>query len=64
MTVSYFECCVLNSFNKKVILEKWINGTFLESESSFISKENRQNGTGYIQIVAMLSLCNLTHSGR
>jgi len=29
-----------------------------------VFKEKRRNGTGYIQIVAMLSLCNFTHSGR
>jgi len=38
--------------------------TFHDSECSDIFKEKRRNGTGYIQIVAMLSLCNLTHSGR
>jgi hypothetical protein len=41
-----------------------MNDAFPESECSDIFKEKRHNGTGYIQIVAMLSLCNLTHSGR
>jgi hypothetical protein len=37
---------------------------FLESECSYIFIEKGHNGTGYIQIVAMLSLCNFTYSGR